>query len=185
MTQTHYSSQPIGVQRQTTRHWKLNVDRAAASAWVRRKLPKARDIKMSLYHHPMMGCEFGWEIRRSKFSKITILVDLVSGRAFAAAPWDENSFEPPATQLLAENDHAQLSDQAALVTLEKARTAARSVAQVIVMRKQRFAVTGNLRASAPEIFFLKPNWWITGSHRGRPLELVLDGVTGKHYVFSA
>lgn len=185
MTQTQYSSPQIGLQQETIHHWKLNVDRAAAYDWVRRKLPKAHDIKMSLYHHPMMGCEFGWKIRRGKFSKITILVDLVSGRAFAAAPWDENSFEPPDTQLIAVNDHAQLSDRTALVALEKARAAARSVAQVIVMRKQRFAVTDNMRPSAPDVFFLKPNWWITGSHRGRPLELILDGVTGKHYVFSA
>lgn len=185
MTQTQYSSPQVGLQQEIMRHWKLNVDRTAAYNWVRKKLPKAHDIKLSLYHHPMMGYEFGWEIRGGKFSRITVLVDLVSGRAFAAAPWDESSFEPADTRLITENDHAQLSDRKASVPLGKAKAAARSVAQVIVMRKQRFAVTDNIRSTAPDVFFLKPNWWITGSHRRRSLELILDGVTGKHYVFSA
>lgn len=169
----------------TVQHWKLNLHRTAVSDWVRRKLPRAREVKMSLYYHPMMGFEFGWNVRRGKFNKITILVDLVSGRAFAAAPWDDNSFEPPAAEIMAENEHPLLIERQAAVTPEKARAAARSVAQVIVMRKQRFAVTGNMRSTAQDLYFLKPNWWITGSHRGRPLELILDGVTGKHYVFSA
>lgn len=33
--------------------------------------------------------------------------------------------------------------------------------------------------------FLKPNGWDTGTNRGRALELILDIVTGKHYVFSS
>ena len=185
MTQTRYDTPLTTAEPTTVQHWKLNLDREAASDWVRRKLPKARELQMSLYYHPMMGFEFGWDVRRGKFNKISILVDLVSGRAFAAAPWDDSSFELPATEVLAGNDHPLLSERKAEVSAEQARAAAKSVAQVIVMRKQRFAASGNMRSTAQDVYFLKPNWWITGSHRGRPLELILDGVTGKHYVFSA
>lgn len=185
MTLIQHSPQQTGVEHETPQHWKLNMDRTAVHDWVQRKLPKARELQISLYYHPMMGFEFGWDIRRGKFSKITILVDLVSGRAFAAAPWDDNSFESPAVELMAQNEHYLLSERKAVVSSEKAKAAAKAVAQVIVMRKQRFAVQGNIRSTAPDLHFLKPNWWITGSHRGRPLELILDGVTGKHYVFSA
>ena len=178
---------PSNTQRQTQTAtlpaWKLNIDRDDALKWVRRKLPKARDVEMSLYYHPMLGCEFDWHGPREKLIKINILVDLVSGRAFAASPWTIESFDDPEVQLQADNAHA-ISAPGPSINMSKAKETARSVAHVLVTRERRFGGVGHIAKITRDVHFLKPNWWITGSHRGRDLELILDGVTGKHYVFS-
>lgn len=183
MTLTVHSTTQSQTQTTTLPAWKLKVDREDALKWMRRKLPKARDVEMSLYYHPMLGCEFDWHGPRGKLIKINILVDLVSGRAFAASPWTNESFDAPEMQLQADNAHA-ISAPEPSIDISKAKETARSVAHVLVTRKRRFGGVGNLAKATRDVHFLKPNWWITGGHRGRDLELILDGVTGKHYVFS-
>jgi|SRR5690625_2731351 len=183
MTRTVHSTAHNQAQTATLPAWKLNLERDDALKWMRRKLPKARDLEISLYYHPMLGCEFDWHGPRGKLIKINILVDLVSGRAFAASPWTNESFEAPEMQLQADNAHA-ISAPEPSIELTKAKDTARSVAHVLVTRKRRFVGVGHLAKITRDVHFLKPNWWITGSHRGRDLELTLDGVTGKHYVFS-
>ena len=35
------------------------------------------------------------------------------------------------------------------------------------------------------LLFGKPNWWLTGTKDGRPVEIILDGLTGRHYALKA
>lgn len=30
-----------------------------------------------------------------------------------------------------------------------------------------------------------PNWWLTGPRGGKPVEIMLDGQTGRHYALKA
>lgn len=181
MTLTEHTD--AGAQVATLPAWKLNIDHDEALRWMRRKLPKARDVATSLYYHPMLGSEFDWHGPRGKLIKINILVDLVSGRAFAAAPWTDKSFSAVEAELQANNAHI-ISTPEPRVDMVTAQQTARTVAQVLVTRKRRFGGVGKLDQHTRDVQFLKPNWWITGTHRGTDLELILDGVTGKHYVFS-
>src|SRR5699024_9391848 len=99
------------------------------------------------------------------------------------APWTDKSFSAVETELQADNAHI-ISTPEPRIDITKAHQTARSVAQVLVTRKRRFGGVGTLDKHTRDVQFLKPNWWITGVHRGLDLELILDGVTGKHYVFS-
>lgn len=163
--------------------WKLNLSRGEALKWVNRKLPRAREVRASLYYHPMLGCEFDWTGPRGKLIKINILVDLNSGRGFAAAPWTTANFTTRAVDVMRDNAHSIRTPEPQ-VALDQARQTARSVAQVLVTRKRRFGGVGTLQLNDREVSFVKPNWWVTGENGGRDLELILDGITGRHYVFS-
>lgn len=176
-------NQQHSVDQNVTLAWKLNIDHDDMLKWVQRKLSKARNVETSLYYHPMLGCEFDWYGTTGKLIKINILVDLVSGRGFAAAPWHEQTLGLPEKVLQDQNDHA-VSSPEVCIDMATARQTARSIAQVLVTRKRRFGGVGVLSAETRDVPFLKPNWWVTGEHRGRELELILDGVTGKHYIFS-
>lgn len=160
--------------------WKLNFTKAEAMDWVKRKLPRATKTRVSLHYHPMLACEFHWDIGKTR-TRINVLVDLVSGRAFASAPWFDNDFE----NLPEEDSNQEWSGQTpAKISLDQARQNAREVALVLISRKRRLGNPGTLELGDREILCAKPNWWVTGTHRGNKLELLLDGRTGRHYIFS-
>lgn len=163
--------------------WELNVTDEDAQKWVQRKLPRARRVGTSLYYHPMLGQEFDWRGPRGKLIKVNVLVDLVSGRGFVSTPWKPENFTAPERELQLKNAHSITAPEPR-IGLAEARNTARSVARFLVTRKRRFGGVGTLSDESREVLFGKPNWWVTGEHQGRDLELILDGVSGKHYVFS-
>src|SRR5699024_4477662 len=130
-----------------------------------------------------LGCEFDWHGPRDKLLKINILVDMVSGRAFPAAPWTDKSFSAVETELLADNAHI-ISNPEPRIVLTKPHQTAPAVAQLLVRRKLRFARVCTCDMITRDVQDLKRSRYIIGVHRGLDFVLSIDGVTEKHYVFS-
>lgn len=161
--------------------WPAAIDRPQAEHWVRRRLPAARGLELTMYHHPMMGIEFEWQRRRREPIWINVLVDLVGGRAYAAEPWHDCQFEPLPNQT---GTGGHLSPARQLCD-EQAREHALRLADSVLLRRRRLDAPGRLRHRGELLYFGKPNWWITGEQRGRRVEVILDALTGRHYAFSA
>ncbi|GAA4283653.1 hypothetical protein GCM10022261_11840 [Brevibacterium daeguense] len=161
--------------------WPVQISREQALSWVDRKLSGARDIRAELYHSPMLGVVF--ESRRGvePVERVHVIVDLVGGRAYAAEPWNRVAFEPLGTA----GQSATIAAPARTLTDEQGEAAARRLVQSILLRTRRLGGPGRVQRVGPLLCFGKPNWWITGSNRGRQMEIIMDAVTGKHYALSA
>lgn len=160
--------------------WRPLIDRPQAERWVRRRLPGARDVELSMYHHPMMAVEFEWTRRRRDPIWINVLVDLVGGRAYASEPWEASAFEP-----LQHDDARSAHPPVRQVSDAQAEENALRLADSLLLRRRRLDSAGRLRRRGELMYVGKPNWWITGRQGGRRVEIVLDALTGRHYAFSA
>lgn len=173
------------------------MNRAEAKRWVHKRLPETSDLKFSLYHHPMAGVDFDWistggPAKRSGLFKkntsqpMSVLVDLVGGRASATDPWNRDGLVPLSEELSKHNNGAEpvITPPTSAVSVEDAEHSAYEIAGSVILRQRRMGTRRQLHQSREAVLFGKPNWWVTGEHKGRKLEMILDAVTGKYYMFS-
>ena len=168
--------------------WPALIDEVRALAWLRKRLTDLEDPRARLYHHPMLAASY--EVRRRSGSATAhALVDLVGGRAYAAEPWEHIAFVP-----LAEAKRAG-GMRAGGMRAEAARTdrtpaaggpgTAGQAARSVLLRGRRLGPPGRLHPLGEPLVFGKPNWWLTATRDGKPVEIILDGLTGRHYALRA
>ncbi|MGO1396984.1 MAG: hypothetical protein ACTHYJ_11710 [Brevibacterium yomogidense] len=68
---------------------------------------------------------------------------------------------------------------------EQGERAARDLVRSVLLRGRRLGAPGRLHPLREPLLFGKPNWWLTGTKEGRPVEIILDGLTGRHYALKA
>lgn len=161
--------------------WPTQVTEQRVMKWVKRRLPGATQVRTDLYHHPMLGVAFQWERPLAQPMLAHALVDLVGGRAYAAEHWDDVEFV--AIDQVAVS--AELKPPAQAVPTEQAQETARRLVNAVLLRRRRLDFAGRLRQYGKPVLLGKPNWWIQGFYRNRKLEVIIDGLNGNHYVFSA
>ena len=188
--------------------WPVRVTQERAVAWLRRRVPGAADVRAQLYHHPMLATAY--EVRRRDGSASAhALVDLVGGRAYATEPWEHIGFVPLAeaeaglatgagpeagtrtgTSEAVRSEPtgtsaATISAPQRVLTDERGERAARDLVRSVLLRGRRLGAPGRLHPLREPLLFGKPNWWLTGTKEGRPVEIILDGLTGRHYALKA
>ena len=191
--------------------WPALIDEARALAWLRKRLSGVEDARAQLYHHPMLAASY--EVRRrSGSASAHALVDLVGGRAYAAEPWEHIRFIPmevarrtggtaaaelspagasPGTTAAAAatsgmgETHGALTDPVRVLDDVRGEHAARTLVRSILLRGRRLGAPGRLHPLGEPLVFGKPNWWLTGTRGGKPVEIILDGLTGRHYALKA
>ncbi|HLS33839.1 MAG TPA: hypothetical protein VK039_09640, partial [Brevibacterium sp.] len=165
-------------------------------AWLRRRVPGVADASAQLYHHPMLATSY--EVRRRDGSASAhALVDLVGGRAYATEPWEHIAFVPIAEAGAGEAPAAGGADDRTgasggaisaprrVLSDEQGERAARNLVRSVLLRGRRLGSPGRLHPLREPLLFGKPNWWLTGTTEGRPVEIILDGLTGRHYALKA
>lgn len=165
--------------------WPALIDEARALAWLRKRLSGVEGARARLYHHPMLAASY--EVRRRTGSASAhALVDLVGGRAYAAEPWHHIRFVPmnSAASATGSPDGA-LTDPVRVLDDVRGERAARDLVRSILLRDRRLGAPGRLHPLGEPLVFGKPNWWLTGTRRGKPVEIILDGLTGRHYALKA
>lgn len=166
--------------------WPALIDEARALAWLRKRLPGIADAQARLYHHPMLAASY--EVRRRSGSATAhALVDLVGGRAYAAEPWEHIRFVPLAVADTTGEAGAPgaLTDPVRVLDDARGERAARDLVRSILLRGRRLSAPGRLHLLRDPLVFGKPNWWLTGTRGGKPVEIILDGLTGRHYALKA
>lgn len=161
--------------------WPAQMSQEHVLAWMRRRLPEAKQVRTDLYHHPMLGVAFRWRRPFAQPMLAHALVDLVGGRAFAADPWDDVSFRPIADV----RSSSTVKPPKRLISDGEARESARRLINGVLLRRRRLDFAGRLEEIGEPLLFGKPNWWVQATHEGRDVEVVIDGLSGNHYVFSA
>lgn len=178
--------------------WPVAVSADEAVRTVARRLPDGAGLTARLYHHPFLGLTFllDKEERRSWWRTATqpvlaaVVVDLVSGRAFVTDPWNAadlttrtDALPPPgpvgATTTPAPRDPAPRHTEA------EAIEAGRALLPGLLARRRRLDALGPAELTGPPVSFGKPNWWVTGRAGGRTVEVVVDALSGRHYVRTA
>lgn len=161
--------------------WPALIDEARALAWLRKRLTGLTDAQARLYHHPMLAASY--EVRRRSGSATAhALVDLVGGRAYAAEPWEHIDFLPLAQ---AKRAGGALADPVRVLDDVRGERAARDLVRSILLRGRRLGPPGRLHPLGEPLVFGKPNWWLTATRDGKPVEIILDGLTGRHYALRA
>jgi hypothetical protein len=181
--------------------WPALIDEARALAWLRKRLSGVEDARAQLYHHPMLAASY--EVRRrSGSASAHALVDLVGGRAYAAEPWGHIRFIPlevarrtggtaaaetTAAAAAAASDASErtLTDPVRVLDDVRGEHAARTLVRSVLLRGRRLGSPGRLHPLGEPLVFGKPNWWLTGTRGGKPVEIILDGLTGRHYALKA
>lgn len=80
---------------------------------------------------------------------------------------------------------AAISAPARVLDDERGERAARDLVRSVLLRGRRLGPPGRLHPLREPLLFGKPNWWLTGTKDGRPVEIILDGLTGRHYALKA
>ncbi|SLM89329.1 hypothetical protein [Brevibacterium yomogidense] len=68
---------------------------------------------------------------------------------------------------------------------ERGERVARDLVRSVLLRGRRLGPPGRLHPLREPLLFGKPNWWLTGTKDGRPVEIILDGLSGRHYALKA
>lgn len=161
--------------------WPVSIGEEKVMNWVRRRLPGAENVRTDLYHHPMLGVAFEWRRPLAQPMLAHALVDLVGGRAYAAEHWDNVDFEPI--------DHVDVSSTvkppARMVSDAQAKDSAWRLVDGVLLRRRRLDFVGRIEPHQEPVLFGKPNWWVTGTYNNRKVEVIIDGLNGNHYVFTA
>ncbi|GGK79669.1 hypothetical protein [Ornithinimicrobium pekingense] len=180
--------------------WPAVVPAEAAVRTVARRLPPGAQLSARLYHHPFAGMAFlcGTDTRRSRWLAparpllASVLVDLVSGRAFLTDPWDADELTTRAAALSASSGDALwseaapvLRDPAPRVTEDEAVAAGHALLPGLLARRRRLDLLERAELTQTPVRFGKPNWWVTGRSGERTVEVVVDALSGRHYVRSA
>lgn len=161
--------------------WPAQITEQHVMKWVNRRLPGATQVGTDLYHHPMLGVAFQWRRPLAQPMLAHALVDLVGGRAYAAEQWDDVDFVPIDQVTVSR----ELTSPVQVVPTEDAEATARRLVDGLLLRRRRLDFAGHLRQYGKPILFGKPNWWVQGVYQNRKLEVIIDGLNGNHYVFSA
>ena len=161
--------------------WPAQITEQWVMKWVSRRLPGATQVRTDLYHHPMLGVAFQWERPLAQPMQAHAIVDLVGGRAYAAEHWDNIDFvaidQVPVS--------SELTPPAQVISTDQAEEGARRLINGVLLRRRRLDFAGRLRQCGKPVYFGKPNWWIQGEYQNRKLEIIIDGLNGNHYVFTA
>ncbi|WP_198392368.1 hypothetical protein [Brevibacterium yomogidense] len=186
--------------------WPTRIDETRALAWLRKRQSGIEDARAQLYHHPMLAAAY--EVRkRDESATAHAIVDLVGGRAYGAEPWDHITFVPIAeakATARATNGatHAggagasgtvgsespaagTVTDPVRVLDDARAERAARDLVRSFLLRGRRLGAPGKLHPLREPFLFGKPNWWLTGTREDKPVEIILDGLTGRHYALRA
>lgn len=179
--------------------WPVAVPAETAVRTVARRLSPGAELTAQLYHHPFLGVTFLLDPRehRSWWPRTpppaptalvaAVAVDLVSGRAFLTDPWDPDDLVERDTALAEAPRYgvAQGSaprSPAPRVTEEDAVEAARALLPGLLARRRRLETLSPAELTGPPVHFGKPNWWVTGRSGGRDVQVVVDALSGRHYV---
>ena len=174
--------------------WPVKFSAGEARALVNRRLKNRTDLKATLYHHPFLGLVFqGQHYRRnwlpprnsqretSELIRAHVLVDLVGGRAYLSDTWKSEDLVA-----INQGDETNLiSDPEPHVDETTAIDAARSILAGVVLRRRKITAIGTLELVERPLRLGKPNWWVTDRNDTGAVEVIVDGITGKHYAFSA
>lgn len=172
--------------------WPTRIDETRALTWLRKRLPGIEDARAQLYHHPMLAVAY--EVRkRDESATAHAIVDLVGGRAYGADPWEHITFVPIAEAKAAARGAGgaepsaagSVTDPVRALDDERAERAARDLVRSFLLRGRRLGAPGKLHPLQEPFLFGKPNWWLTGTREGKPVEIILDGLTGRHYALRA
>lgn len=174
--------------------WPVKFSAEEAQTVVNRRLKVRADLDATLYHHPFLGLVFQSRSPRGSLVRSTnnwrqapeviqahVLVDLVGGRAYLSDAWDSRELVAirPAEDITGLRDPEPLLDEATAVC------AARAVLAGVVLRRRKLSSIADLELLEPPIRLGKPNWWVTDRDVSKSTEVIVDGITGKHYAFSA
>ena len=185
--------------------WPVAVPAEHAVRTVARRLPAGAQLTARLYPHPFLGVMFlcgTGEARRPRWRRASggpllaaVVVDLVSGRAFHTDPWVEDDLvtrgaahEAAAPSIGSPADSSAapaVRDPRPRITTEEAVEAARALLPGLLARRRRLDPVGAAELTGPPVRFGKPNWWVSGRSEGRTVEVVVDALSGRHYVKSA
>lgn len=175
--------------------WPTAVTAEQAVAKVARRLRGPGGLTARLYHHPFLGLTFlggstapRWRGGAASAPVLApVVVDLVSGRAFLSDPWEEDSFTTCREALEAAGDDgsAPVRGPRPRVSPSEAVEAARALLAGVLVRRRRLGGLGPVALSGTPVSFGKPNWWVTGELHGRPVEVVVDALSGRHYASTA
>lgn len=161
--------------------WPAQISQQHVMKWVNRRLPGATGVRTALYHHPMLGVAFQWRRPLAQPMLAHALVDLVGGRAYAAEHWDDVEFVDIGEVAVS----SQLRPPQPAVSPQQAKESARRLVNGVLLRRRRLDFAGRLEAYGEPVLFGKPNWWVSGMYDNRRVELIVDGLNGNHYVFTA
>lgn len=175
--------------------WPTAVTPEQAVRKVARRLTERVPLTARLYHHPFVGLVFVSRARAGRFSRRAhrapvaahVVVDLVSGRAFLTDPWDEDSFttrQAALDQAALPTDAAPVHGPAARITEDTAVQAGRALLAGALARRRRLDSPGPADLHSPPVHFGKPNWWVTGTRGDRAVQVIVDGITARHYACS-
>lgn len=179
--------------------WSVAVPAEAAVRTVARRLSTGADLAAQLYHHPFLGVTFtirqrerrSWLRGTAATSAPTLIaavaVDLVGGRALLTDPWDPADLTDRATAVATTPGYGVATGSAPRspaprVTEEEAVDAARALLPGLLARRRRLEPLSPAELTAPPVRFGKPNWWVTGHSGGRDVQVVVDALSGRHYV---
>ncbi|WP_154402213.1 hypothetical protein [Ornithinimicrobium cavernae] len=179
--------------------WPAVVAPEDAIRTVARRLHPGVDLAARLYHHPFLGMMFlcGAPVRRFRSRTgagqvlAAVVVDLVGGRAYLSDPWNDEDFTTRAAALgvagpaATTRGAAPVRGPAPRLREAEAVAAGRSLLPGVLARRRRLDPVGPAELAAPLIYFGKPNWWVTGRDGDRSIEVVVDALSGRHYVASA
>lgn len=164
--------------------WPARVPHDRAVAWLRRRVTGVAEARAQLYHHPMLATSY--EVRkRDGSASAHALVDLVGGRAYATEPWEHVAFVSIAEAEETAEAPGKISAPARVLDDERGERAARDLVRSVLLRGRRLGPPGRLHPLREPLLFGKPNWWLTGTKDGRPVEIIMDGLTGRHYALKA
>lgn len=173
--------------------WPVKFSDEEARTLVNHRLKKRADLKTTLYHHPFLGLVFQGQQHRARFFpqpsrqretneliQAHVLVDLVGGKAYLSDAWETDDF----IAISPNDETSPIRDPEPQVQEATAILAARAILAGVVLRRRRIAAVNDFELVEPPARLGKPNWWVTDRHTGGSTEVIVDGITGKHYAFS-
>lgn len=183
--------------------WAAVVPAQQAIRKVARRVTEPVDLTARLYHHPFLGLVFVCRPLPPRLPRLPgrsarvgtapvaahVAVDLVSGRAYLADPWDDDSFTSLGAALDAAGQHGApagnpVNGPAPRIEDQGALDAGRRLLAGALARRRRLDGLGPAELHTPPVRFGKPNWWVTGQCGQRRIEVIVDGLSGRHYVCS-
>ena len=173
--------------------WPVKFSDHEARALVNRRLKEHTELMATLYHHPFLGLVFQGQnrppsvfLRARKFRmpselvRAHVLVDLVGGRAYLSDAWEPDEF----VAIRHLDETSTITDPEPQVSDAAAMRAARALLAGVALRRRQIHPIADLELVKPPIRLGKPNWWVTNRDPNGSTEVIVDGITGRHYAFS-